>query len=43
LATVVGADPKRILDDDLVRMKSLFEQGKTTAHHHTVTREQVTA
>jgi hypothetical protein len=32
-----------VMDDDLVRMKSLFEQGKTTAHGETVTREQLSA
>jgi len=43
LASIFDADPKHVLDDDLVRMKSLFEQGKTTAHEHTVTREELSA
>src|SRR5439155_1840890 len=43
LASIFDADPKHALGDDLVRMKSLFEQGKTTAHEHTVTREELSA
>ncbi|PYV64313.1 MAG: hypothetical protein DMG97_35260 [Acidobacteria bacterium] len=43
LATLFGVGPKNVMDDDLVRMKSLFEQGKTTAHGETVTREQLSA
>lgn len=41
VATFLGSDPKHLMDDDLVRMKSLLEDGKTSAHHRTVTREQV--
>jgi uncharacterized membrane protein len=29
-------DPKRLMDDDLVRLKSLLEEGKATAHHREV-------
>lgn len=36
LAEVFGADPKHALDDDMVRLKSLIERGKTRAHHHRV-------
>jgi uncharacterized membrane protein len=43
LATLFGVRPKDVLDEDLVRMKSLFEHGKTTAHGETVTREQLSA
>jgi uncharacterized membrane protein len=43
LAMLFGVGPKNVMDDDLVRMKSLFEQGKTTAHGETVTREQLSA
>ncbi len=43
LAALFGADPKRTMDEDLARLKSLFEHGKTTAHGETVTRERVTA
>lgn len=39
LAALLGRDPKRALDDDLVRFKSLLEEGKTTAHGERVTRE----
>jgi uncharacterized membrane protein len=43
LASFLGVDPKHVLDEDMVRMKSLFEKGATTAHHHKVTREQLSA
>lgn len=36
LARILGADPKRAMDEDLVRFQSLFERGKTTAHGHEV-------
>lgn len=29
-------DPKKLMDDDLLRLKSLLEEGKATAHHHQV-------
>ncbi|MGE5206772.1 MAG: SRPBCC family protein [Chlamydiota bacterium] len=41
IARIFGADPKHALDDDMVRLKSLLEHGKTNAHHHAVTLEQV--
>lgn len=41
LASMLGTDPKRVLDDDLLRLKSLLETGKATAHHHTVTLDEV--
>jgi uncharacterized membrane protein len=41
IAALFGADPKRAMDEDLVRFKSLMEEGKTTAHGETVTRQQV--
>jgi uncharacterized membrane protein len=41
VATLLGADPKRAMDDDLVRFKSLFEHGKTTARAGTVRREEL--
>ncbi len=37
IALLVGADPKRQMDDDLLRLKSLLEQGKAEG----VTREEV--
>jgi uncharacterized membrane protein len=39
LAVLLGCDPKRLLDHDLVQLKSLIERGKTTAHHAEVTHE----
>lgn len=41
VARVLGADPKHALDDDMIRLKSLLEHGKTKAHHHAVTLEEV--
>ncbi|MFN3326629.1 MAG: SRPBCC family protein [Bryobacteraceae bacterium] len=41
VASLFGADPKKEIDEDLVRLKSLLEDGKTTAHGETVTREEV--
>jgi uncharacterized membrane protein len=41
VAAFVGSDPKHLMDDDLVRMKSLLEDGKTTAHHQRVSRDEV--
>jgi uncharacterized membrane protein len=38
VALLFGADPKRAMDDDLRRLKSLFEFGRTHAHGHAVTR-----
>jgi uncharacterized membrane protein len=36
LARLLGADPKKQMDDDLVRLKSLLEQGKATGREETV-------
>jgi uncharacterized membrane protein len=36
VATLLGHNPKRALDADLVRMKSILEDKKTTAHHRQV-------
>ncbi len=41
LATLLGSDPKRALDEDLVRFKSLLEECTTTARGERVTREQL--
>lgn len=41
VATLFGKDPKSEMDADLARMKSLLEQGKTTASKRKVTREDV--
>lgn len=32
VAALFGADPRRAMDEDLVRFQSLMERGKTTAH-----------
>ena len=39
LATLLGAHPRRALDDDLVRFKSLLEDGQTSVRGQTVRRE----
>lgn len=41
IAMLLGSDPKRQMDDDLIRFKSLVEQGKATGRDETVTREEV--
>lgn len=41
LAKLLGADPKHFMDEDLLRFKSLLEEGKATAHGHTVLREEL--
>lgn len=41
IAKWLGADPRHQMDEDLLRFKSLLEQGKATAHGHTVLREEV--
>jgi uncharacterized membrane protein len=41
VAVLLGADPKHAMDDDLVRLKSLIEHGKTRAHGAAVKLEDV--
>ncbi len=41
VSAILGDDPKQALDNDLVRFKSLLEQGRTTAHQQPVLREEV--
>jgi uncharacterized membrane protein len=43
LATLFGVGPKNALNEDIPRLKSIFEKGKTTAHGETVTPEQLSA
>jgi uncharacterized membrane protein len=43
VAYLFGADPKSEIDDDMVRLKSLLEVGKTRAHGHAVTLEELPA
>jgi uncharacterized membrane protein len=41
VASLFGADPKSEMDDDMVRLKSLIELGKTRAHGVRVDRESL--
>jgi uncharacterized membrane protein/osmotically-inducible protein OsmY len=41
VASLFGADPRHALDEDMVRLKSLLEQGKTEARGVEVTKEEV--
>ena len=41
VACLFASDPKSEIDDDMVRLKSLLEIGKTRAHGETVTRESL--
>jgi uncharacterized membrane protein len=43
VATFFGADPKRAMDEDMVRLKSLLEEGKTRADGEPVRLDEVTA
>jgi uncharacterized membrane protein len=43
VAFLTGTDPKRAMDEDMVRLKSLLEEGKTRADGHPVRLEEVTA
>lgn len=43
IAKLFGKDPKREIDDDLVRFKSLLEAGKATGRECTVTRDEIAA
>jgi uncharacterized membrane protein len=43
VATLLGRDPKTELDEDMVRFKSLIEEGKATTDNVTVTRSEVEA
>jgi uncharacterized membrane protein len=41
LAALFGKDPKRALDDDLARLKSLLEQGKATGRMGPVRKDEL--
>jgi uncharacterized membrane protein len=43
LATVLGVDPKRALDEDLLRLKSLLEDEKTSTGEGSVRLEEIAA
>lgn len=36
IAHILGWDPKARMDDDMIRMKALLEEGRTRAHQHRV-------
>lgn len=42
VAALFGSDPKRAMDEDMVRLKSLLEEGKTSADQGRVSLEEVT-
>jgi uncharacterized membrane protein len=41
LASLFGADPKSAMDEDLLRLKSLLEDGRTRAHGEGVSRSEL--
>jgi uncharacterized membrane protein len=41
VASLFGTDPKKAMDDDLLRFKSLLETGKTTAEGRQVSQQEV--
>ena len=41
VAVLLGLDPKNTMDQDFVRLKSLFEQGKSRVHGHEVMRSEL--
>lgn len=41
VASLLGADPKSRMDEDLVRFKALLEEGRTRAHGHQIAREEL--
>jgi uncharacterized membrane protein len=43
VANLLGVDPKSAMDEDLVRFKSLLEEGRTTNGSEQVTREELQA
>ncbi|HEX2162894.1 MAG TPA: SRPBCC family protein [Thermoanaerobaculia bacterium] len=43
VARLFGDDPRSAMNADMIRLKSLLENGRATAHHHTVERGEVMA
>jgi uncharacterized membrane protein len=43
VAALFGVDPKRAMDEDLVRLKSLLEEGRTRADQEQVSLDEVTS
>jgi len=42
VAALLGADPKQQLDDDLLRLQSLFDRGKASRLEERSTRDRLT-
>lgn len=40
-ASFLGANPKHLMNEDMVRLQSLIERGKTSAHGHEVSRDEM--
>jgi uncharacterized membrane protein len=40
-AALLGVDPKSLMDQDFVRLKALFEEGKTKVHGHEVKKPEL--
>lgn len=40
-AALLGVDPKSLMDQDFVRLKALFEEGKTKVHGHEVMKPEL--
>jgi uncharacterized membrane protein len=43
IASLMGSDPKHAMDEDLARLKTLFEEGKTTVQGKEVHRDDMTS
>jgi uncharacterized membrane protein len=41
IARMLGKDPKHLMDEDLIRFKSLLEHGKATTAGQTITRDEI--
>jgi uncharacterized membrane protein len=41
VASLLGGDPKSRMDEDLMRFKSLLEEGRTRMHGPQITREEL--
>ena len=41
VASLIGADPRSRMDDDLARFKSLLEEGRIRLHGHQIAREEL--
>jgi uncharacterized membrane protein len=41
IASLFGSDPKHAMDEDIVRLKSLLEEGKASVSGRTITLEEL--